>query len=179
MGDEVKVEKIQVERDYLARLERELEELKAAGELERRRAGLLEGQIKREAVDAARRRVLSDCLGRQNVPLDISRALALLERLTQDVAAEVDDGGRAVVPEGEERKIREQVEAIVGSVRVGGGQPPVAPPISPGEPPRRAGRGGGGGMVNSWDAAVKKGGTARGKEMIASAARELEREGKI
>ena len=58
--------------------------------------------------------------------------------------------------------------------------PPAPPPISPGEPPVRTGRGpAAAAFTNSWEQCSRKTPSARGREMIAAAARELEKEGKI
>ena len=172
-------EMITIERDHLARLQKELDDLRAGSERDRQRAAALEERVKREAADAARRRILAEAVGRRNVPLDVSRAVLLLERLTADVAAEVDDAGRAFVSVDGERRIREQAEQIMQTLNVQAG-PPVPPPISPGEPPTRVGRGSApAAFLNSWDATPRRTGSARGRDMIAAAARELEREGKI
>lgn len=174
MADDAKVEKVSVEKKYLEKLERELEELRANGESSRDRVVKLEDRIKNEAVAAARRRLLEESVKRRGAALDVVKAAGLLEQLTNDVVAEVDETGRAFVPDGELEKIRGQVKAIISSV--GPQQRVVSPPIAPGEPPRRARRSGVD-FGNSWEAAGKRGGTARGKEMIAAAARELERDG--
>ncbi|HUW33924.1 MAG TPA: hypothetical protein VM223_20135 [Planctomycetota bacterium] len=172
--------KITIERDYLEKLQSELETLRAGSERDRRRAELLEERIKRETVDAARRRILADALGRRSVPLDISRAAVILERLTADVSAQIDDDGNVIIPDAEQQKIREQVAGLIDSVAAAPSAPPTPPPIKPGEPPTRLGRGASGGsFTNSWDTSARKTGTARGRELLAQAARELEKEGRL
>ena len=179
MPDDPKTETITIERDHLAKLQKELDDLRSGSERDRSRAALLEERVKREAVDSARRRIFAESVGRRNVPLDVSRALVLLERLTADVAAQVGDDGLAFVPGDQELRIREQADAIVHSLNIQPAGPPVPPPITPGEPPTRTGRGSPPAFTNSWNLPARKTGTAKGRDMIAAAARELEREGKI
>jgi len=163
---------ITIERDYLEKLQSELETLRAGSERDRRHAAALEERIKRETVDAARRRILADALGRRSVPLDISRAAVILERLTADVTARIDDAGNVIIPDAEQQKIRDQVAGLIESVAAAPAAPPSPPPINPGEPPTRLGRSApGGSFTNSWN--------APGRELLAQAARELEREGRL
>ena len=172
--------KITIERDYLANLQSELETLRTGSERDRRRAALLEERIKRETVDAARRRILADALGRRSVPLDISRAALIIERLTADVSAQIDDAGNVTIPESEQQKIREQVAGLIESVASASPAPPSPPPINPGEPPTRTGRSvSRTSFTNSWDAPPRKSGAARGRDLLAQAARELEKEGRL
>jgi len=162
-------------RERLEKLTREVEELRLSNEQSRNRALLLEERMKQEALADARMRVLEESVARQGVALDVSKAAGLLAKLTGDAVAEVDETGKAFVAESEQEKIREQVDAIINSLSA----PPrvVAPPIAPGEPPTRSSRSVAGDFGNCWDAAGKRRGSAKGKELIAAAAKELEREG--
>ena len=175
MADDPKKKEVPADKKRLEKLERELEELRASKDRSRTRALMLEERMKQEALTNARRRVLEESVGRRGLALDVSKASGLLEKLTGDVVAEVDETGRAFVPEGEQEKIREQVDAIIESL--GAPQKVVPPPISPGEPPTRSGQTGAADFGNSWDAVARRGGLAKGKELIAAAAKQLEREG--
>lgn len=160
------------------------EELGSAEELERRaaRVGVLEGRIREGALADARCAVLRRVARERGVVLDVERAAGLLSRLTDDVAAVVDEEGRGVVPEEGLRVMWER--AVELADWVAGGRP-AAPPISPGEPPvvsrGGAGRAGrmadGAGCGNCWEGGPRRGGAARGRELIECAAREMEREG--
>jgi len=175
MADDPKKKEMPVDKKRLEKLERELEELRASNDESRRRALVLEERMKQEALANARKRALEESVGRRGVALDVSKAAGLLEKLTDDVVAEVDESGRAFVPEGEQEKIRRQVDTIISSL--GAPQKVVPPPIAPGEPPTRSAQTGAAHFANCWDAAANRGGAARGKELIAAAARELEKEG--
>jgi len=163
--------------DDVVRAEDEVQMLK--GELERvkGRAGALEERLKREAVEGVRRRVLSEVAAARRVNVDAGRIGALLARLTGDVKAAVDEDGSVVVSDEEERKIRENAEALFDGVVVSGVV--QAPPIVPGEPPQRVGGRRVREFVNCWGVERTRRGAARGREMIAEAAAELEREGRI
>jgi hypothetical protein len=175
MADDAKAEKISVDKKYLAKLEREVKELREVGGRSGSRVSLLEERMKQEALANVRRRMLEDAVAQRGMPLDVSKAAGLLERLTSGVAAEVDETGKVFVSEEEYQKIREQVDAIIGSLAM----PPkvVPPPIAPGEPPTRPAQPAGPGFANCWEAQARRGGAARGRELIEKAAKELERNG--
>jgi len=165
--------------DRMAVLEGELAEAVGRAEGLGARAELLEGVLGRAAVDGARRRVLEECAARSGVVLDVGRAVGLLERLTGDVMAAVGDDGVAVVDDAGRRRISEAAEVVVSSV--GGGVRVVAPPIAPGERPRRSADGAAGsGFSNAWEAGSGGGfrdGLRKARAMVAEAARDLERRG--
>ena len=165
-------------RDDVARLECEVEVLRGEAASSRGRVGVLEGRLRRDAVDAARRRVLAEVAGGRGVGLDVVRASGLLARLTGDVGAVVDEAGEVCVPEDEVARMRESVELMLDGLRVEGGGV-CAPPISPGEPPRRVGVRGGVRFANCWCEGRGGGRGVRGRAMIAEAAEALEREGRI
>jgi len=175
MADDAKVEMVKVEKDYVSRLEAEVERLKGERERTASKAALLEERARAEAVRVARRRVLEESLSGRQVSIDASRAAGLLDRLTSNVAAVVDDAGRASVPQAGIDEIREQARLILDAIGFAGGV--VSPPIQPGEPPRRGERRTSGGVPNCWDTSAERSGYARGREMMMSAVKELERNG--
>jgi len=174
MADE-RSEQVQCDADRVAELERELAEARARSEESAARAAALEGRMREAALRKVRQVLLEEGAARRGVRIDAERAAGLLERLTQDATAEVGEDGEVVVPEGERRKIAEQVERLISSIVV---EPRVvAPPIAPGEPPVRSEPASGGGFVNAWEVSAREDGVSRGRAMIVRAARELERKG--